>query len=365
MRAEERGGMRRFWVFVLALVWASPALAQQPGGRRVALVVGVGSYERLPATLSRETARTDAAAVAAALEKAGFDRVRLLTDASATSDGINGVLKDQLAKEVGPQDLFLLYFVGHGMGADFGEPRLLAYETDPDDVEGTSLAVADLAKTLQGVPAGRHVVVTDAAFEGQLAGLALLGPTGNDWPSVGPHSFVMSSAAPRQTARPGAFARAFIDGVSGRADTNGDFAVTASELNAYLVVAVPELTGGKQLPTVQGTYDPALEITRRPAPVSVLAITPDASQPAAPVARIDKAKFVFEGGSAAKVQCSSAPVTQCDPTCYLWDVPAGTCAVNMVVEGRELTGSVEMIRRGAYGCRVVEGALACSAPSAP
>ncbi|MFZ5480703.1 MAG: caspase family protein [Myxococcota bacterium] len=357
--------MLRFWLFVLAFFLSTPAMAQQ-GARRVALVVGIGSYERLPATLARETARTDAASVAAALEKAGFDRVRLLTDASATTANVRAVLKEQLAREVGPQDLFLLYFVGHGMGADFGEPRLLAYDTDPDDVEKTSFAAADLAKNIrEWVPAGRFVLVTDAAFEGQLAGLALLGPTGNDWPSMGSHSFVMSSAAPRQTARPGAFARAFIDGVGGRADANGDGAVTASELNGYLVVSVPELTAGKQLPTVQGTYDPALEITRRPAaPVSVLAITADPAM-AAPVARIDKAKFVFDGGSAARVQCPAGPVTSCDPTCYLWDVPAGACTVNMYVEGRELAGSVDLLRRGAYACRVVEGALACTPPSAP
>jgi hypothetical protein len=355
----------------LALVaLAGSAAAQDPvEGRRVALVIGLSSYARLPADLAIDTARTDAARVAAALEQgAGFDEVRLLTDASATLDNVQSVLREQVSKEVAWRDLFLLYFVGHGVGGDYGEPRLLFYDTDPDALESTSLTVADLGSQLQKwVPASRYMVVTDAAHEGSLNGLAMLGPTGNDWPVLGSHSFVLSSAAPRQVVHPGVFAKAFIEGMSGQADSNGDGIVSGSELNGYLVVAVPNATGGAQLPTVQGKYDPSLDLARRK-PVGVAA-----AAVAAPVAvaepvstvRVDKAKFVFQGGGSPKVQCVQAPVTTCDPSCYVWDVPAGACRVSMTVDGRELTGEVNVLYRGAYTCGVYRDALQCSSPPPP
>lgn len=336
----------------------SPARADT-AGRRIALVIGISSYEKLPAELTKETPRADAAKVAAMLEQGGgFDRVRLLTDASATRANIEAVLKEQVAKEVGPDDLFLFYFVGHGMGADIGDPRLLTYDADPDALDTSSFAVKQFAGQLQTwVPASRYVVITDAAFDGQVNGLALLGPTGNDWPSMGAHSFVMSSAAPRQTAGTGVFARAFVEGMGGRADANSDLVITGSELNNWLVVSVPEATGGKQFPTVQGAYDPSIDVAKR-RPIVVDA-------PKAPVVHIPKAKFVFPAGAAPKVACQEAPATLCDPSCYVWDVIAGPCQVTMRVEGAPISGAVDVLYAGAYTCGAYMGQVQCSSPPPP
>ncbi|MDP2305963.1 MAG: caspase family protein [Pseudomonadota bacterium] len=352
------------------LLVATPgASAQEPEPKRIALVIGLSSYSRLPAELGIDTARTDAARVASALEQsAGFDQVRLLTDASATLENVQSVLREQVSKEVDYRDLFLFYFVGHGVGGDFGEPRLLFYDTDPDALEATSLTAMDLGAQLQKwIPASRYMVITDAAHEGTLNGLALLGPTGNDWPAIGQKSFILSSAAPRQAVRPGIFAKSFIEGMSGDADSNGDGTVTGSELNGYLVTSVPNATGGVQLPTVQGKYDPNLELAvKRRAAVVAATVAPAVPVPA-PVSdiRVDKAKFVFNGGSASRVQCVQASPTACEPSCYVWDVPAGPCKVSMTVDGKELTGEVEVLYRGAYACGVFRDALQCSSPPPP
>lgn len=362
----------RLCVLFLAFAGGLPAFAgaahAQQGGRRVALVVGIGRYEKLPPELSRDTPRADAARVAAALEQAGFDRVRLLTDASATYENVQAVLKEQVSQECGSGDLFLLYFVGQGVGADFDDPRLLFYDTDPDAFEATSLAVKPFARDVQRwVPASSYVILSDAAFDGQFNGLALLGPTGNDWPAFGAHSFVASSASPRQTARPGVFAAAVIEGLGGRADANGDGVVNGSELNGWLVLAVPEATAGKQQANVQGAYDPALEITRRRA-ISVAIVPtgePMSTTVVTPLVRVDKAKFVFQGGTSPKVQCGQAPVLVCDPSCYVWDVTSGACRVSMNFEGREVTGQVDVMYRGAYTCGPYLGGVQCSSPPPP
>ncbi|MFN7145240.1 MAG: caspase domain-containing protein [Myxococcota bacterium] len=362
-----RIGVRVPLVAAAAGLLASAAVAQEPEEKRIALVIGISSYARLPAELQLDSARTDAARVAAALEQsAGFDQVRLLTDASATLENVQAVLREQVSKEVAWRDLFVVYFVGHGVGGDYGEPRLLFYDTDPDALETTSLTVAALSEQLQKyVPASRYMVVTDAAHEGQLDGLALLGPTGNDWPVLGQKSFVMSSAAPRQAVRPGVFAKSFIEGMSGAADSNGDGTVTGSELNGYLVVAVPNATGGAQLPTVQGKYDPNLELAKKRTAATVgAAVTAPVPAPVSDI-RVDKAKFVFQGGATPKVQCVQQNPVACDPSCYVWDVPAGSCKVTMTVEGKELTGDVEVLYRGAYTCGVFRDALQCSSPPPP
>lgn len=366
MRVAARLGMLAFIVaVVLAALVHGHARAQEPEPKRIALVIGISSYARLAPELQLDSARTDAARVAAALEQAaGFDQVRLLTDASATMENVQAVLKEQVSKEVAWRDTFMVYFVGHGVGGDFGEPRLLFYDTDPDALETTSLTVPAIADMLQKfVPASRYIVITDAAHDGQLNGLALLGPTGNDWPVLGQKSFVLSSAAPRQAVKPGVFAKSFIEGMSGAADSNGDGSVSGSELNGYLVVAVPNATAGAQLPTVQGKYDPSLELASRKKGTAV-ATTAAAAVPVSDV-RVEKAKFIFQGGGSPRVQCVQANPVVCDPSCYVWDVPAGPCKVSMTVEGRELTGEASVLYKGAYTCGVYRDVVQCSSPPPP
>jgi hypothetical protein len=222
--------------------------------------------------------------------------------------------------------------------------------------------VRDLAAALQRyVPASRYVVVTDAAHEGTLNDLALLGPTGNDWPVIGTQSFIVSSTAPRQTTVPGVFSKAFVEGMSGQADTNGDGVVSGSELNGYLVLAVPNSTNGRQLPTVQSKYNPQIEITSKKKKVE--------AAPEAPVVRytgkrFDKVKFVFPAGFSQKVSCTEmTEPRECDPSCYLFDVVEGPCTVSGNIGGFDVTGTVDLKGRGLYKCDVKDGALACVPPS--
>lgn len=346
------------WLLLPLAATAGPVAG--PPGRRIAVVIGVSAYERLPSELQLDSPRTEAARVASALEQsAGFDEVRLLTDASATTVNLQAVMQEELSKSVQWKDLFLFYFVGQGVGADFGDPRLLFYDTDPDSLEATSFAVKDLAAQMQKwVPASRYVIVTDAAHVGTLNGLVMMGPTGSDWPVIGQQSFIISSAAPRQVAIDGVFSKAFIEGMSGEADTNGDGVITGSEMNTFLILAVPNATAGRQLPTVQSKYDPGIEIVdgreaeKAEIPTVVL-----------PTHRLDKVKFVLPAGVKQRVQCRETEVKACDASCYLFDVLAGPCSVWATIDGKEFTTTTLLLSRGLYGCAVQSDALVCTAPS--
>lgn len=333
-------------------------LAHAEEARRVALVIGISTYENLPKELALDTARSEAADVAQALEQqGGYDKVRLLTDASATLKNLEAALRDQIADEVGANDTLLLYFVGHGVGADYGDPRILLYDTDPEALDATSMSLVDLNGYFEKyIHCRSYIIAFDAAHSGTMNNLAMLGPSGDDWPGRGRSAFVVSAGAPRQVGRPGVFAGAFLQGVSGRADANGDGLVMASEMNNYLVTVVPQVAAGTQNPTVVSSYDPNV----------VVAVVKTASRVASgPAARVDKAKFVFQGGTKPTVQCQAAAPVACDPACYVWDVPAGPCTVSMSVDGAELSGEVSMLYRGAYTCGSFQGALRCSSPPPP
>jgi hypothetical protein len=336
-------------------------VAHAEDAHRVALVIGISDYEHLPKELSLETARSEAADVARALEQqGGYDKVRLLTDASATLKNLEAALRDQIADEVGVNDTLLLYFVGHGVGADYGDPRILMYDTDPDALDTTSMSLVALNGYFEKyIHCRSYIIAFDAAHPGTMNNLAMLGPSGDDWPGRGQSAFVVSAGAPRQVGRPGVFAGAFLQGISGRADANGDGSVTASEMNNYLVTVVPQVAAGTQNPTVVSSYDPnvVVAVVKPPATASRAS--------AGPAARVDKAKFVFQGGVNPTVQCQAAAPVACDPACYVWDVPAGACTVSMSVNGADLTGDVSVLYRGAYTCGTFQGALRCSSPPPP
>ncbi len=348
--------------FALSIGSAARAGVAGPSkGRRIAIVVGVSSYDKLAPELQLDTPRAEAARVAAALEQAaGFDEVRLLTDASATLGNITAVMQEELSKSVVYKDLFLFYFVGHGVGGDYGDPRLLFYDADPEALETTTFAVKELAANMQKwVPASRYVIVTDAAHDLSINGLVTLGPTGNDWPVIGQQSFIISSAGPRQAAQAGVFSKSFIEGLTGQADTSGDGVITGSELNTFLILAVPNATAGRQLPTVQSKYDPGIEIADRRKQIDAAT----AVSASLPTHRVDKAKFVLPAGTAQKVQCRETEARACDPSCYLFDVLAGPCTVWASVDGKEYTNTVEVVSRGLYACGVTDDKLRCTRPA--
>lgn len=349
----------------VSAVVAAP-VANAAEGRRIALVIGISDYEHLPADVRLDNARSEAADLQRVLEQSGgYAQVRLLTDASATLAHLQSALKEQVASEVGVNDTFLLYFAGQGVGADYGDPRILLYNTDPDALEATSMSLAELDGYIEKyVHCKSYVVVLDAAHPGVVNKLALLGPTGDEWPGKGRSAFVVSAAGPHQVGKPGVFSGAFLDGIAGRADSNSDGSITASELNNYLVKVVPQASGGTQTPTVAASYDPTLIVAQ--APVALAGVTAAVeTAPAPPRGRVDKAKFVFSGGSRQTVQCTDAAPIACDPACYVWDIPAGDCTVNMTVNGQDLTGTTSVLYRGAYACGGYEGGLRCSTPPPP
>lgn len=245
----------------LSLLLLTPLLspaAQAADTRRIAIVVGVGDHANLPDTLDIPTAAADARAVAESLEKrAGYDQVHLLVDAAATRGAIQDLVK-LVAPKINPKDTVLFYFVGQGLGADFEDPFLLPYDVDPNRIQDTAFGVKPFAASLKkALNPGLFVLVTDVVHPGELNGLAMTGPHARSWPEVGPKDwFVLSSTSQGEKLPCTPFARHFIAGVEGAADTNADKQVSANELHAYVLDQVVRETNGKVHPMEGGKYKP-------------------------------------------------------------------------------------------------------------
>lgn len=141
----------RLLALLFCLLLASPALAG-----RVALVLGNSAYRGAPALAN---AATDAGDVAAALQALGF-RVYLGQD--LTRDSALRLVQS-FAEAVGPEDLALFYFSGHGVQIG-AENYLLPIDADGRDeaaLTGSSLRLQAILRTME-LRAGQRIVLLDA-----------------------------------------------------------------------------------------------------------------------------------------------------------------------------------------------------------
>lgn len=154
---------------------ASPApgpdhspVAQPPGGRRWALLVGITQYQRVKPLRGCEN---DARLMADLLVRnCGFERecVRVLDGSQVTRQGIEKAFLEWLATSAGPDDTVVFFFSGHGtqvkMGKDMHE-ALCPVDMDPK--EPASLVLdRDLSRWIARLRAGQVVVVLDACHSG-------------------------------------------------------------------------------------------------------------------------------------------------------------------------------------------------------
>jgi uncharacterized caspase-like protein len=178
-----------------------PALAANPAGPRIALVIGVGNYGTLN-NLANPV--NDARALAAALTGIGFD-VELVVDPDqrAMKDAISR-LGERMSRG-GPGSTGLFYFAGHGIqarGVNFLIPARAPIRREADlDLEAVSADT--VLSQMQEAGVSTNIIILDAcrnmplarSFRSAAQGLAPMNaPNG---------SFIAYSTAPGQVARDG------------------------------------------------------------------------------------------------------------------------------------------------------------------
>src|ERR1700739_4136226 len=181
-------GTFRFFIACLLLIscipaFVGPAAAQQQE-KRIALVVGNGSYSQAPLA----TAANDAGLIAQTLQAAGFD---VIGARDLDGDTLRKSFHDfmQKAESAGTNTVVMIYLAGYGVQLA-GENYFIPVDTDisrDSDIPTEGIRISDYTHQLASLPLKASIVVLDAArqqpfIEGnsQIAsGLALVDPENN------------------------------------------------------------------------------------------------------------------------------------------------------------------------------------------
>lgn len=182
---------------------------------------------------------------------------KVLTDDTATKEEILDGL-DWLQRETTSKDVAVLFLAGHGVNDPNGLYYYLPQNANLDRLKSTGLPFSDIKNTVASL-AGKTLFFVDTCHSGNVMGsrraVADINVTINELASAENGAIVFASSTGRQFSLEdprwgnGAFTKALVEGLSGRADYTGKGAITTNMLDLYLSERVKELTLGKQTPT--------------------------------------------------------------------------------------------------------------------
>jgi WD40 repeat protein len=252
----------RFSASVPATVHLTWASAQQPDQfiakpKLYLLAVGISAYQNpeLRLGFAAKDARDFAAVMHA--QKGGLYRdveIKLLPD--APKDDIEDGL-DWLQHQVTSRDVGMIFLAGHGVDDPNGVYYFLPANVDLDHLKRTGLVFSDIKTTVVSI-VGKALMFVDTCHSGDILGkrrgVADINAVVNELASAENGVVVFTASTGRQYSledplwQNGAFTKALVEGVEGKADYGGKGEITVNMLDLYLSERVKELTKGQQTP---------------------------------------------------------------------------------------------------------------------
>lgn len=188
-----------------------------------------------------------------------------ITDKQAKRDTIIHALVQlrEQAKTMGPNDYTVVFVAGHGTNDDLDQYFFAPYDIDADDVDSTGVQWLSFSQTLAQLP-GKVILMLDtchsAGVEGKINkkdgyGRFLVATSlarfNNESPVITFASCGKGELSEESDAwNNGAFTKALVEGLSGKADADHNGIVTITELSKYLDTRVAELTKDAQHPVL-------------------------------------------------------------------------------------------------------------------
>jgi hypothetical protein len=251
-------------------IWSEPAAVHLRWGGPVddvkpslfILAIGIAKYQS-PA-LRLNWAAKDAEDFRAIFEQQkgrAYRNVEVLirTDEHANRAEVKRAL-EWFASAPTRRDVAMLFMAGHGIDDQIGRYFFVPQDVSSKDVPIRGISYQEIRTALASA-AGRVLFFIDTCHSGAASG-GKEGPGAdmirivNDLksPEHGIATFASSTITQNSYERAdwsnGAFTKALIEGLSGRADLFGNGYVTATGLGAYVSDRVPKLTNGKQTPAI-------------------------------------------------------------------------------------------------------------------
>jgi WD40 repeat protein len=242
------------------------------------LAVGISKYQNANIQLAFASKdASDFANVFKLQEKQLYRKVevKLLTDANAKRDDILDGL-EWIRREMTSRDVGVVFMAGHGVNDSDGVYYYLPQDTDTDKLKRTGVIFTEIRNTLAALP-GKALFFVDTCHSGNVLGTGRRSVTNdltavvNELSSAENGVIVFAASTGRQFAQEspewgnGAFTKAVIEGMSGKADVGRTGRVTHKMLDLYVSERVKALTRGTQSPVTivpQGISDFPVAISR-------------------------------------------------------------------------------------------------------
>jgi len=226
------------------------------------LAIGISSYEDAYRLRYADKDAKNIAEFFSSQEGKLFERVsvNLLCNEEATRgnvlDGLDWILQQTTQK-----DIAMIFVSGHGTKDLAGNYYFLPSDGNPEKLRRSCVLWAEFENVLASLPS-KVVLFMDTCHAGAVTGTQrryvpditdILKDLASDELGV----VVMASSMGREASvestrwENGAFTKALLEGLEGKADKNRDGAIYLTEIDAYVTERVKELTGGKQHPTTQ------------------------------------------------------------------------------------------------------------------
>jgi len=260
-----KSGLGKKVAEAMMLLLAAVPLTAAPGpGKTWALVVGISKYQKLPADAWLQYPDADAKVLSqhfASPRGGGIpaDQMLVLTNEQASTAAVRDGLKTFLKTRPGNNDTVFILIAGHGTVDNTGA-YILTYDSDPQNLAGTALPMAELHSDVEQALAkvGHVVLLADVCRAATIAGQKTAA-IGDSVASIGEATGEMlglMAARPRELSLEGpefggghgAFTWAVLRALEGAADSDKDGFVTAGELIDFVTTDVPGLTRNKQHP---------------------------------------------------------------------------------------------------------------------
>ena len=185
--------------------------------------------------------------------------LKILTDGQAVAENIRSGLQ-WLQKETTYRDVVMLYMAGHGINNNVGNFFYMPVYADLSRINATCISGMEINETIKDI-AGKRLVFLDACHSGNVLGnsqqrAAMLTQAINELTSADNGAIVFSSSTGRQFSlenpewKNGAFTKALVEGLNGKADLINSKIISARSLDLYISKRVKELTDGQQSPTI-------------------------------------------------------------------------------------------------------------------
>ena len=226
------------------------------------LSIGVSDYQSREYKL--DFAHKDALEMAKVLKRQkgglyGKVHTRLLTDRDANQDNILDGL-DWIMKETTQKDVAVIFVAGHGLKDDRGNYYFLPTDGNPEKLFRTGILWFRFQDVISNLPS-KVVFLVDTCHAGSVTGKkrgqADLTDALRELMNTGSGVVVMAASTGKEDSQErkewghGAFTKALIEGLNGRADHNKDRTIDIKELDLYVTQRVKELTDGAQHPTTE------------------------------------------------------------------------------------------------------------------